>query len=80
MKIAQLGRMLRLLGRKVWVVELAEDGAVGRNFHYFLGRVRPLTERVLWQKALPDHLDLAGDVLLLVPSSWLLLKEVPFPS
>lgn len=32
MKIAQLGRMLRLLGRKVWVVELAEDGAVGREF------------------------------------------------
>ena len=80
MKIAQLGRMLRLLGRKVWVVELAEDGAVGREFFInFLGRVRLLTERVLWQKALPDHLDLAGDVLLLVPCSWLLLKELSFP-
>ena len=41
MKIAQLGRMLRLLGRKVWVVELAEDGAVGREFSLIFGKGAP---------------------------------------
>jgi hypothetical protein len=84
MGLAQLGRTLRVRGRKVWVITLSERGALGQKVAIdFLGGTRILEERRLWGEKLPEaeELELArGEaVLLLVPRNWVLIKELSFP-
>ena len=85
MKLANLGRMLRARGRKVWVITLTREGAVGQRVGIdLLGRTRVLGAKQLWQgDQLPDPQKLGlkrGEaVILLVPRGWLLLKQLTFP-
>lgn len=85
MGLARLGRTLRARGRKVWVISLTEKGAVGHRVGIDLfGGTRLLEAKELWQgEQLPDPEKLgfkAGEgVIILVPRSWVLLKQLSFP-
>lgn len=83
MGLAKFGRKLKAGGRRVWVLSLTPNGMLGELVAIDLfGRPKTIARRELWQgDELPENLPLAkGEAaILLLPRSYLLVKELSFP-